>query len=349
MIFAGVESYMFALAVKEVYPSLSTYLLVPLVLIAVMVINLQGNELPRKAQMFITGFLSLAILAIGGFGVIKDFSLQRVEPDMMSINSEKNDLNMIFAAVGVSIFLFMGFDWVTPLGRRKESYIKLIPYSMPLAIVLLLVMYVLIMYAMSYSLTSDEVASTMTPHILLGKLLFGIYGPYIMAILSLLALLTTFNAGLLGASRLIYAVAREGRFPTLLSSISFKTGVPKAAILLIGVSALVLSLIELAFDLHTHAALISASVYCFIYSAVVLAAIRIRRVRRGKEVQFRSPIPVVFQVLIIFIMSVVGIMTLTSDVNLGIAPLIGFMILCITSSFFAHNFSLKTKMENVNN
>ena len=44
-----------------------------------------------------------------------------------------SSLALVPAAVGLTVFLFMGFEWVTPVGLRPDAYKRKIPWAMPVA------------------------------------------------------------------------------------------------------------------------------------------------------------------------------------------------------------------------
>ncbi|HEV2961985.1 MAG TPA: hypothetical protein VG649_09195, partial [Candidatus Angelobacter sp.] len=62
---AGIESYLFALVVRQLFPSIPPLVLVLSLLAATVIVNLLGLELPRGVQMFTTAALILSVLCLG--------------------------------------------------------------------------------------------------------------------------------------------------------------------------------------------------------------------------------------------------------------------------------------------
>src|SRR5262249_47002980 len=135
---------------------------------------------------------------------------------------------------GMSIFLFVGFEWVTALGYNRNSYNKLIPRAMYTSIIINIIVYSLVVIGLDSQLTRFDIVATPIPHVSLCTKILGNNGVLLAVLLSCLAILSTFNAGVMGGSRLIYALSREGNLPTWCGTISLRTGTPIGAVLLLG-------------------------------------------------------------------------------------------------------------------
>lgn len=315
-IFAGVESYICMLTIKGVFPSLSLYWAVTVVFVVVISLNLAGIEIPRRTQMVMVFTFVLSVIGIGICAICGSTS------GILSIAPRETagggvSLLNLGGAMGGAIFLFMGFEWVTPLGRSPAAYKHMIPISMPLAIGFLILMFVLFSAGLTLRLTPVQITGNQTPHLVLGTMIFGPRGDYAMAFLSILAMLTTFNAGLMGASRLIYGISREGVLPPWLSQVSLSTGLPFRTILLVGFAGLFVALVELYYNLHMQAALICAAIYCLLYSSLLFAVPHLRRRDAAAKRSFSSPVPTVLQGAVGVVMLLLGFATVFSKIALG--------------------------------
>src|SRR4029077_7100995 len=65
---AGIESYLFALVVRQLFPQLPALAVVLVLLACTVIVNLLGLELPRGVQMFTTTALILSVLCLGVAG-----------------------------------------------------------------------------------------------------------------------------------------------------------------------------------------------------------------------------------------------------------------------------------------
>jgi amino acid transporter len=191
--------------------------------------------------------------------------------------------------MGMAVFLFVGFEWVTPMGKRPDSYQRLLPLSMPAAIIVLAVLYVV--FSTAFLHTAPQQHSLNAPQLSLGDALFGRAGVMVMMGLSLLAMLTSFNAGLMGAARLVYGIAREGHLPKMCSRISLNTCAPVGAIAALGGVSLLAALVAGFYQLHLAMAVVAAVITAMVYGAVIFAMLVLRRQSHHKPAIFRNPMP----------------------------------------------------------
>lgn len=312
VLIAGVESFAFARIASRVGIDLPDTVLASTLVLSIVVLNLRGIEIAYKVQSVLTVALLIIFISISVYALNLEpiligemISTPTIAPDIWSEN--------LPLLTGMAIFLFIGFEWVTPLGRRPESYRRLIPWSMPFAIVLLATLYALFVLAFIHIMPTPHTGIANSPQLLLGQLLLDQTGFYLMAILSVLAMLTSFNAGLMGASRLLYGIAREGELPGWVASLSIPACVPYAAILIIGVGAIISALVATLLQSYLAMTTVAASITCFTYLALVLAGLRLRKKQADRERPFYNPLPVAVQTLIGVTFFGLGIVTLTSS------------------------------------
>lgn len=289
---AGVEGTVATTVLSNVLPEAPKVAIVLALFLLVITTNALGLEAPRMLQLALTGLLVAATLFVGVSALCTGNSTASAHHDVGFASPTLFDL---VAAVGTAVFLFMGFEWVTPLGRGPAAYKRLIPWSMLLAIAALILVYAIFAAGMGHQLDRAQLAGNTIPQITLGAALYGDAGRYGLTMVSLLAMLTSFNAGLMGASRLIYGLAREGVLPAWTCRISLRTGVPINAVVAVGGLAFALALVVIQTQTYRLAGVTVAAIECFVYGALMLAALRLRRTRAAAARPFRSPIPVAAQ------------------------------------------------------
>ncbi|MCL6478614.1 MAG: amino acid permease [Peptococcaceae bacterium] len=98
-----------------------------------------------------------------------------------------------------------------------------------------------------------------------------------MGIVSLMATFTAFNAGILGTSRLVYAMAREGVLPGFLSRIHMTFFTPWSALVTIFCFQYTFALAIVYYGTFKVPIFMAASIECLIYTLVSPAVIRLRR------------------------------------------------------------------------
>ena len=198
----------------------------------------------------------------------------------------------LFQAVSVAIFLFVGFEWVTPLADEVKSPSS-IPRGMFLAVGLLVLAYALVATAMFSGvaprglLLGTLAHRQPTPHVEFARYVLGPAGKWAMICTSLCMSLTTFNAGLMGVSRFIYGMARDQILPPALAGVSRKFSTPDKAVFLVYVIALVVSALVYWSQRFVLLVNLAAATEAFIYALAAAAVIALRVKDRDRARPFR--------------------------------------------------------------
>ena len=326
---AGVEAYVMSVIFGIVIPEVPATPLVLSLFVLVIATNLGGVEAPRTLQLIMTFSLLIGIAGVGVMALVlaggaPPTGVSEASPVLAEVPV---GFASLAAAVGTAVFLFIGFEWVTPLGRRPESYSMLVPISMPIAIVALMVAYVLFSAGMQSTLTTAAIADSPAPQIALGGTVFGEFGRYALALLSLFAVLTSFNAGLMGASRLCFALARERALPAWCGILSLRTGVPIGAVLFVGGCAVITAGFVSYSELYLGVAVMVAAIECFVYAVLICAALRLRRTQPNVTRPFRNPLPHSVQWSVACVLPALGIAALLSLPGTPLWPLVSLMLL----------------------
>ncbi len=330
VLIAGVESYVFALVVQSAFPDVSAYAIVLVVLGIIIFTNLLGLDLPRWLQMLTTYLLVAIIIVLGLMGF---FDSSAPGSNTLRFDTGENMHNLIFlpAATAMGIFLFIGFEWVTPLGFKPASYRKKIPNSMLIAILINLIAYVCFSLGMPVQLNEADIPPNAIPQIDYFVKLLGKGGLYFALILSFFAAFSTFNAGIMGASKLIFILAREKCLPSWCAIISERTGVLKGAIWTLGILAIISALFVVSFQLEFIFAVIGSAIICFIYAAFILSLILLKRKTKAPLNAYQSKVPLLLRWFIVIALPAMGIQALLSQPERTYEPVIGMMLVLLAA------------------
>jgi amino acid transporter len=323
VLIAGLESFVFSQVMRAVSPSIEPVATVLMLLVVVMAVNLTGFVLPRGMQM-LTTILAVLLIAISGI-----YGLMNAKTDLgslLSIGDAQRQISILPALVGMGIFLYTGFEWVTPLGLRPKAYERKIPFSMPAAVLTLLLTYSLFILGGGSQLTTQEITATPIPQVGYFSALYGPLGLFVALSLSIFAIFSTFNAGLMGGSQLILVLSREGNLPGWCGAMSARTGSPFGAILLLGSISTASAITVLIFRLENSFALIGAAIMCFVYTAFMLSAIKLRRIKPNTPRPFRSPVVLIAQWMIVAFLPIIGVQTLLSQPGIRFQALGGAVL-----------------------
>nr|WP_276046469.1 MULTISPECIES: amino acid permease [unclassified Sphingomonas] len=203
---AGVESYSFAVAVHAVVPQMPTAMTILLLLSAVVLVNLRGLALSRRAQI-VTAFAAMALLI--GFGAA---GVGQGETALLAVPAG-TAWGRLPGTVALAVFIYTGFEWVTPVGLSRDAYARRVPVSMLLALGALFVTYGLFVAGLGATIPAPTIAASATPQVLLFGSLGGNIGLVFALLLAFGAIFSTFNAGILGGAQLLQAMARERTLP----------------------------------------------------------------------------------------------------------------------------------------
>ncbi|HXU80376.1 MAG TPA: APC family permease, partial [Polyangia bacterium] len=227
------------------------------------------------------------------------------------------------AAIGMAVYLFIGFEWITMLGMRPDSYRRTIPLSMPLAIATNVVAYSLCAFGFWRMLPHARIVEGTTPQVHYFTALLGHpFGPYLALGISFLAIFSTFNAGVMGGSRLIYALTREGILPGWCAKMN-ERGAPVGGILTLGSLAALTAVVVVNWRLEVLAAVIGSAFVCFVYAAFMLAVIKLRRTRPQARRSFRTVVPEWLQWTIAGVFPLLGLASLVSQPGSKTVPIAG--------------------------
>jgi APA family basic amino acid/polyamine antiporter len=235
-------------------------------------------------------------------------------------------------AVALGVFLYSAFEWVTTSAeevRRPRD----ISRGMLISIGLLFGVCSLVTVAMSHVLAHRQLISAY-PQLLLGHVAFGQAGLWVMAGVTAVTALNTFNGGFITASRFIYATAREGSLPRQFARLNTRA-VPWVPVVTLGALAAAVALIVAATHSWQVLVAVGAGLEAMIYAVAALCTLRLRS---------RAPdLPRPHRVRAAGFLGVVGVVVFTGlalvasvSVNnkFDVAPLVIILIGGIFSGFY---------------
>jgi len=332
----GAESYLLSSVLIHAFniisPAVDRAFWMVFFIVAVAAINYRGVQLTGFVQDVLTyvmiGFLvCVSVYAIFRYGV--DIKPALINPKFTFSN--------IITAAGVGVFLFVGFEWVTPLAEETTDY-RMIGKGMLIAIGLLSVTYSLFTVAMWVGLTPEQrLSGTAIPHILFGQNMFGKTGLALFMIMSILASVTSFNSGLLNTSRFAYAMARDNVLPGVFSKLHPDHATPWVAILGLMIFALFVSFFILITGKYLFIIVMAAALECFIYVVMAVCVIQLRRKLPDNPRDFKIPLGHIIPVITIIVFAglLIGIFVDKSRDAAGNVMFANYWVAVVMAAFFA--------------
>lgn len=265
----GVESYILSRVLNEAFPAIPPYAWIVLMLSLVTALNLRGIKLAGVFQDVITYSL-LAVLILIGF-----FALYKIGFQLDAPLSPGGAMGVV-QAVAVGVFLFVGFEWVTPL-VEEVTQVKQISRGMMIALGILSVVYALFTVAMTAVVPKEALLTAPAPQLLFARTILGDFGASLMIVVILATSLKTFNAGIISVSRFMYSSAREHVLPAVFSRVSTRYFTPWVSILALFAIGLTVAAVTLATNRYMVLVNLAAAVTSAVYALVGIAVIRLRR------------------------------------------------------------------------
>lgn len=330
----GIESHLFAKVIQSVFPDFPILLGVFLSFGTILVVNLVGIEVPRAFQIVITLLLISVLFGVASIGLFKVGTLKQSSDFLKDVSFK--DLQGFPSAIAMAFFLFVGFEWVTPLGFSRKSYTHMIPRSMIVAVSLGLIINVIFITSLNVHVPKSIMASTSIPQVAYCYKLWGVTGKIFALSFSTLAILSTFNAGMTGGSRLLYSLAREEYLFKGLQKIT-PSGLPFISIIVLTVIAALFSIISIVLMLELIAAITGSAIICLIYAALIFSMTKLVIPKEKKFLRIVNRF-----IALLFI--VLGTISLFSETSLGMAPLLFLIILLILAQIMTlHFYNTKNK------
>jgi amino acid transporter len=277
----GPETHILSSVIGTVLPGVPPFVWVLVFLGVIALINMRGVVLAGLAQDIMT-YTMLSFMIVIGLYAIKTSGVS--VPQMLNTGGITN----VFQAAAIGVFLYVGFEWVTPLAEEVTDS-KIIPKGMMIAIGLLCITYAIFITGMIAVVSKETLAVSNIPHIIFGNALFGKAGIYVFVVMSCLASMTSYNAGFLNFSRFIYAMGRDNVLPRVFSKISNRYATPWFAILFAFTLSLLISIYCHITGKYMRLILVAAAIEVIIYTVMALSVIRLRFTMRDTDRPYRVP------------------------------------------------------------
>lgn len=300
------DSFILGQAIEAGIPVVTGFVWIVLFLVAAYAANLRGIRAAGLLQDLTTYVLLASLVAVS---VVL---LARVHhPFVTPFIPRGNPLQ----AVAVGVFVFVGFEWVTPLAEEITDT-RLVSRGMFIAIGLIAVAFGLFLLAMTHLLPPRVLGSSLIPQLLVGRAALGDVGFWWMLLVTVVTAGTTFNGSFVSASRLLYAMAREKTLPPWFGRLNARF-VPANALTALFVISVILA--AAVFLSRQYQVLIYAgsSLEAAMYVVAAIAVMGLRRRMPTAPRTFHLPWGNVIPWATITVFGLLGLAAITSTTGLA--------------------------------
>lgn len=308
------DGFVLAEAFQSAVPAVPGIVWVGLLLAAVVWANLRGIRVAGAVQD------ANALLLLGTLTVFSLVVILRHHPVVsLSLPAASHGAAGWLQAVALGVFIYVGFEWVTPLAEEFQDA-RVIPRGMFIALGLIAVAFGLFTAALTDVFPQGAgLKASVVPQLLVGLKALGPVGFWWMVLITGTTAVTTFNGGLVTASRFLYALARERVLPRRMAGLN-RHLVPAAALYALAGTALILAVAVYVSGRYEFLINVGAGVESVMYAVAAVLVISLRRREPSAPRPFRViGVPAVPAVSIVIFLGL-GAAALTTPVGASRVP-----------------------------
>jgi APA family basic amino acid/polyamine antiporter len=245
-------------------------------------LNIVGVRAGANAQRILTSFKVLALVILCLAAVFSPIDTTTTTPQE-SIGIES--MASILAAMVILLWTYDGWSDVTLIGGELKDPGRNFGRTVILGTVILAATYIVVQLAVMHLLPREDAASSQQVLADAVAVTLGESSGRLLAILVVISTFGAINGVVLTASRLSYAMAKEGLFLRVFEYVHPRYGTPVHSIL-----ALVLAtfLYVAVADFHNLLAFFSFNVWLF-YAATAIALLLLRQRKVGEPPAWKAP------------------------------------------------------------
>jgi amino acid transporter len=232
------------------------------IIVLFVLINLKGAKDVAVWERVTVGikFIVLAIFSVAGIFYLDS---ELLSPSYYPPTSD------IFYSLAITFFAFEGFRVITNTAEDMPDPAKTLPKAMMTAIVLVMILYVAIAFAVFGNLPAEKIVQAKDFALAEAALpIFGQIGFTVVAITALIATASSINANLYSVTNVTYQLAKDGELP---ASFGKPIGHSKQGLVISGVLIIILALV---YDLSEIATIGSISIL-FVHTVTHIGHIKI--------------------------------------------------------------------------
>ena len=211
----------------------------------------------------------------------------------------------LIAALMLIIFTHTGFDRVGYVAGEMKDPKKVIPRSMLVGIAIVIALYWSLITVYHYTLGMEGMQTSVTPAADVGTVMIGVTGASVVAVMAIISAIGSINGTMMSATRVYYAMARDGLFFRWLDVVHAEFKTPSRAIIVHCLWAAVILVVRGSFE-----AIAAGMVFAILmfYTLTTLSLFKLRRDDVGSQGAFRMPLYPLLPT--IYLIGIVGLLVL---------------------------------------
>ncbi|GAA0315188.1 APC family permease [Psychrobacter aestuarii] len=291
-----VELFLVDAILEAVFPGLMPpKFLALLILLLLCITNLYGANIFAKVQNLIVVVMVGAILFIGIVAIFDLAPIPEITGPQVSFGMEGVTNGSFISLIALSMWLFVGAEFICPMINEVKNPTKNIPASMHIAVTFIFVMYVIFIVGATHFLSAETLATSDVPYIDYAIAVFGPTGMMVAAVMALAATFSSANTILAALPRMLYGMAEQNQSFPILKKVN-RFGAPWVAILLMAF-LIMIPFLALSID-YVIVLLIAATLsYLLAYIIAHIDVIVLRRRAPNRARPYKTPFYPIPQIL----------------------------------------------------
>lgn len=242
--------------------------------IALIFINLRGVKVSTLVQSVIAAVMVTSLFALGFVGAAGIGTGDTVAQPLV-LDTELDD---ILPLTTTAFWLFIGSEFIIPLGKDMKAPKRDIPRAMFLSLAIMCVIQSLMVAGFAHYTPWDELAASDAPHILYAANMLGDVGRVWIIIVAILAAVSTQNSIIGCVAEICCGMAKIGLLPALFQRKN-RHGAPYVVILLLGILTILIEATGLSSGDAIQFLILAASLFWMI--SYIVSHINVMVLRRS--------------------------------------------------------------------
>jgi amino acid transporter len=227
----SVELAMCGIVLNGLIPFIPAPVFSVFIIVALFIVNLFGVNLFSKVQNVTVALLIGSMFVMGALALMR-LGTGAAIPDAAREVAPMRSIGELITLSALAFWLFIGVEFIIPTAKDLRNPRRNVLLSMLLALFILLIVQAVLGVGMSDYVSLTTLQTSDMPHVEFARSLFGKGGEIWMAIVSVLASVSTVNTLLPSNGKILEGMAQEKMVPRVFTRLN-KKGVPYVGMLLI--------------------------------------------------------------------------------------------------------------------
>ena len=198
-----------------------------IIILILMTVNLLGIDIFARVQNVVAWSLLGSMLILAVIGIAGAGQGVKIEQPL----AEAEDIASILSLAPMAFWLFIGAEFIIPMGGEIKNPKKNVPMGMFLSLGIILVLLCITVFGFRNYVPWGELAAADSPHIVYGVMVLGDAGIVWMGVVAILAAISTVNVVIGSCARICEGMGQMGLLPAIFKKRNSRN-MPFAGILL---------------------------------------------------------------------------------------------------------------------